>query len=180
MSTLLARSMSYQPLQRNFYASKSAVYTSSTVCNFPSPLSTRWSKLWLRLAKINLVIPPGITQTLIWFSQRGITLTNTWTMRQIFIDRATSHRRFLQLTYRRNYHSVRVRPSSKSVARIQHRKHAAIPRPRRTSASRCLWIFSANVQLGLRTPPRSYLYSIRMHIRRISQIYPTGIGPLYR
>ena len=37
-----------------------------------------WSKVWLRMAEINLAIPRGITRTLIWFSQRGITLTSIW------------------------------------------------------------------------------------------------------
>ena len=32
----------------------------------------------------NLLIPRGITRTLIWFSQRGITLTDTW-MKETFL-----------------------------------------------------------------------------------------------
>ena len=42
--------------------SKSAIFASSKVYNFLPPPSTRWSKVWLRMAEINLAIPRGITR----------------------------------------------------------------------------------------------------------------------
>ena len=41
-------------------------------------------------------------------------------------------------------------------------------------------VFDADVHLGLRTRPRTLLYFTRIHIRCVSQIYRTGIGPVYR
>ena len=104
--------------------------------------------------------------------------------RQIFIDRTTSHRRLLQFTFRRNYHSGRVRPGAESAARIRHRKHEAIPQPlpipRCPSAGRCFWKLSANVHLGLWTRPLTLLHFTRLHIRCVSEFYRTEIRPVYR
>ena len=55
------------------------IYASLTVYNFSPPPSTRWSKVWLQMGKINLAIPLVIIQSLIWFLQRRITHLQTWT-----------------------------------------------------------------------------------------------------
>ena len=46
-----------------FLSFKSAILASSTVCNFRPPPSIRLSKVWLRMAEINVAIQRCITRT---------------------------------------------------------------------------------------------------------------------
>ena len=155
-----ARSMWYQPLQINVLPSKTAIYASWTVYNFSPRPSTLWSNVWLQMGMIILVVLLTIIQNSIWFSQRGITVTNACTEeRDTFlltelppIDAFYSSLTTETITPEECDRSRKVWREL-GIENMQQNDDLY----RRPSASWCLCKFSAKVQLGLRTRPRAVL-----------------------
>ena len=137
------------------------------------------------MAEISLAMPRGITRTLIWFSQRGITLTSAW-------------------MEEKNFCWPRCLPSTLSIANLPKKLSLlkSTSELRKCDENSTLKICS-NIMTSIWTSTsffwpmllkhfvkraslldyglvsRSLLYSTRIHIRCVSQIYRIGIGPVY-
>ena len=136
------------------------------------------------MAKINLDIAPGISQTLTWCSQRKLLLQIHGWKRHISVKRAVSHRCFLQLIYQKSITPVEYDGAQKvwREFRIENMQqyHDYFLNLDILLLADIFEHFRQNVHFGLRTRPRTLSYFSPLHIQCISQIYGAGIGPVYR